>query len=93
MNLLAHLPYAIIPPVSAAEGLASEYGVSFALAVAKALSASTMATTLDELASFVSEFPAVLYFSMAVFALFTALVLVGIYLALSWRRPAPREAS
>ncbi|MCI4460980.1 MAG: cytochrome ubiquinol oxidase subunit I [Thaumarchaeota archaeon] len=93
VNLLAHLPYAIIPPVSAAEGLASEYGVSFALAVAKALSASTMATTLDELASFVSEFPAVLYFSMAVFALFTALVLVGIYLALSWRRPAPREAS
>ncbi|MGC8556342.1 MAG: cytochrome ubiquinol oxidase subunit I [Conexivisphaera sp.] len=85
VNLLSHLPYAIIPPVSAAEGLVSEYGVSFALTVAKVLSASTMAATLNALADFVSADPAVLYFSVAFFALFTALVLVGIYVALSWR--------
>jgi cytochrome d ubiquinol oxidase subunit I len=85
VNLLAHLPYAIIPPVSAAEGLASEYGVSFALTVAKVLSASTMASTLNALAIFVSADPAVLYFSIAFFALFTIMVLVGIYVVLSWR--------
>ena len=88
VNLLAHLPYAIIPPVSAAEELASQYGVNFALTVAKVLSASTMATTLNALAEFVSVDPMVLYFSMAFFALFTVLVLVGIYMALSWRRGA-----
>ncbi|MDP7982327.1 MAG: cytochrome ubiquinol oxidase subunit I [Conexivisphaerales archaeon] len=86
VNLLSHLPYAIIPPVSAAEELASQYGVNFALTVAKVLSASTMTTTLNALAVFVSADPAVLYFSMAFFALFTVLVLVGIYMALSWRR-------
>jgi len=85
VNLLAHLPYAIIPPVSAAEGLASEYGVSFALTVAKVLSASTMASTLNALAVFVSADPAVLYFSIAFFTLFTIMVLVGIYVVLSWR--------
>ncbi|MFP3282864.1 MAG: cytochrome ubiquinol oxidase subunit I [Nitrososphaeria archaeon] len=85
VNLLAHLPYAIIPPVSAAEALASEYGVSFALTVAKVLSASTMASTLNALAVFVSADPAVLYFSIAFFTLFTIMVLVGIYVVLSWR--------
>ena len=85
VNLLAHLPYAIIPPVSAAEGLASEYGVSFALTVAKVLSASTMASTLNALAIFVSADPAVLYFSIAFFTLFTIMVLIGIYVVLSWR--------
>jgi len=85
VNLLAHLPYAIIPPVSAAEGLASEYGVSFALTVAKVLSASTMVSTLNALAVFVSADPAVLYFSIAFFTLFTIMVLVGIYVVLSWR--------
>ena len=88
VNLLAHLPYAIIPPVSAAEELSSQYGVNFALTVAKVLSASTMSTTLNALAGFVSADPAILYFSMAFFALFTVLVLVGVYAALSWREGA-----
>ncbi len=86
VNLLSHLPYAIIPPVSAAEGLASQYGVGFALTVAKVLSASTMATTLNAISAFMNADPAILYFSIAFFALFTALVVLGIYLALSWRR-------
>ena len=85
IDLLAHAPYAVVPPVSVAEDLINAYGVQFALTVAKTLQVSTLSTVLDFLVQLMNQMPSLLYLSLALFALFNALLVVVIYLALAWR--------
>ncbi|WP_291767290.1 cytochrome ubiquinol oxidase subunit I [Caldivirga sp. UBA161] len=87
MNGLAHAPYAIVPPVTAAEALIKAYGLSFALNVAKWLTISQLLTPqINALLSLVSIQPGLLVGSLIFFAFFNALLLYVIYAALSWRR-------
>lgn len=84
-NLLAHLPYAVVPPQSLAVQLIHQYGITFAITVAKTLQVSTLATVLDYLSIIVNQMPLLLIISVAMFLFFNALVLGVIYLALQWR--------
>lgn len=84
-NLLAHLPYAVVPPQSLAIQLIQEYGAAFALNVAKTLQVSTLATVLDYLSIIVNQMPLLLVISVFLFLFFNALVLGVIYMALQWR--------
>ncbi|WP_291999336.1 cytochrome ubiquinol oxidase subunit I [Caldivirga sp.] len=87
MNGLAHVPYAIVPPVTAAEALIKAYGLSFALNVAKWLTISQLLTPqINALLSLVSVQPGLLLGSLVFFAFFNALLLYVIYAVLSWRR-------
>ncbi len=86
MNGLAHLPYAIVPPLSAVPVLVKAYGLQFTLQVANTLKVSTLLTPeLNALVQLVSVQPGLLYGSFVVFALFNALLLYVIYAALSWK--------
>ena len=87
MNGLAHVPYAIVPPVTAAEALIKAYGLNFALNVAKWLTISQLLTPqINALLKLVSVQPGLLLGSLVFFAFFNALLLYVIYAALSWRR-------
>ncbi len=85
IDLLAHAPYAVVPPVNVAESLINAYGVQFALTVAKTLQVSTLSTVLDFLAQLMNEMPSLLYLSLAMFAFFNVLLVIVVYLALAWR--------
>ncbi|MCY0859588.1 MAG: cytochrome ubiquinol oxidase subunit I [Sulfolobaceae archaeon] len=85
MNLVAHLPYAIVPPVSAAEALVNNYGLTFALQVANTLKASTFISTLDVLGTYISQYPALLYLADVIFVFFNIMIAVTIYFGLVWR--------
>ncbi|MBP1358016.1 MAG: hypothetical protein JZD40_05980, partial [Sulfolobus sp.] len=85
MNLVAHLPYAIVPPVSAAEALINQYGANFALTVADTLKASTFISTLDVLGTYITQYPALLYISAVIFVFFNIMIAVTIYFGLVWR--------
>ncbi|WP_237699657.1 cytochrome ubiquinol oxidase subunit I [Vulcanisaeta moutnovskia] len=86
MNGLAHLPYAIVPPLSAVPKLVSNYGLQFTLQVANTLKVSTLLTPeLNALVQLVSVQPGLLYGSLVIFAIFNALLLYVIYAALSWK--------
>lgn len=87
MNGLAHLPYAVVPPVSAAEALIKAYGLNFTLNVAKWLTVSQLLTPeVNALLRVISVEPGLLVGSLVFFAFFNALLLYVIYAALSWRR-------
>ena len=87
MNGLAHLPYAVVPPVAVAEELIKNYGLNFALNVAKWLTVSQLLTPqINALLKLISAQPGLLLGSLIVFAFFNALLLLVIYYALSWRR-------
>ncbi|MGC9153131.1 MAG: cytochrome ubiquinol oxidase subunit I [Vulcanisaeta sp.] len=86
MNGLAHLPYAIVPPLAAVPVLVKAYGLQFTLQVADTLKVSTLLTPqLNALLQLMAEEPGLLYGSLVVFAAFNALLLYVIYAALSWR--------
>ncbi|MDP8023661.1 MAG: cytochrome ubiquinol oxidase subunit I [Nitrososphaeria archaeon] len=85
IDLLAHAPYAVVPPVNVAESLINAYGVQFALTVAKTLQVSTLSTVLDFLAQLMNEMPSLLYLSLTMFAFFNVLLVIVVYLALAWR--------
>ncbi len=87
-NLLAHLPYAVVPPQSLALQLIQEYGAAFALNVAKTLQVSTLATVLDYLSIVINQVPILLVISIFLFLFFNVLVLGVIYMALQWRNPS-----
>ncbi|WP_069807111.1 cytochrome ubiquinol oxidase subunit I [Vulcanisaeta thermophila] len=94
MNGLAHLPYAIVPPLAAVPVLVKAYGLQFTLQVADTLKVSTLLTPqLNALLQLVSEEPGLLYGSLVVFAFFNALLLYVIYAALSWRWAPITKAS
>jgi len=87
MNGLAHMPYAVVPPVSAAEVLIKTYGLDFTLNVAKWLTVSQLLTPeINALLKVVSVEPGLLVGSLVFFAFFNVLLLYVIYAALSWRR-------
>nr|KJR72136.1 MAG: cytochrome BD quinol oxidase subunit I [Vulcanisaeta sp. AZ3] len=86
MNGLAHLPYAIVPPLSAVPALVKAYGLQFTLNVANTLKVSTLLTPqLNALLQLVEVQPGLLYGSLVAFAFFNALLLYVIYAALSWK--------
>lgn len=86
MNGLAHLPYAIVPPLNAVPVLVKAYGLQFTLQVADTLKVSTLLTPqLNALLQIVEVQPGLLYGSLVVFAFFNALLLYVIYAALSWK--------
>ncbi len=86
MNGLAHLPYAIVPPLAAVPVLVKAYGLQFTLQVADTLKVSTLLTPqLNALLQLVAEEPGLLYGSLVLFAAFNALLLYVIYAALSWK--------
>lgn len=85
INLLAHAPYAVVPPVPVAEALASSYGVQFALKVAETLQVSTLSSVLDYLIQLMAQVPSLLYLSLGIFAFFNGLLIFVIYAALAWR--------
>ena len=86
MNGLAHLPYAIVPPLPAVPVLVKAYGLQFTLNVANTLKVSTLLTPeLNALLQLVAAQPGLIYGSLVVFAFFNALLLYVIYAALSWK--------
>jgi len=85
IDLLAHAPYAVVPPLSVTENLINAYGVQFALTVAKTLQLSTLSSSLDFLVQLMDKMPSILYISLFLFAFFNVLLIVVIYLALAWR--------
>lgn len=92
MNGLAHLPYAIVPPLNAVPTLVKEYGLQFTLQVADTLKVSTLLTPqLNSLLQLITVQPGLLYGSLVIFALFNALLLYVIYAALSWKWSPQRQ--
>jgi cytochrome d ubiquinol oxidase subunit I len=92
MNGLAHLPYAIVPPLNAVPTLVKAYGLQFTLQVADTLKVSTLLTPqLNALLQLITVQPGLLYGSLVIFALFNALLLYVIYAALSWKWSPPRQ--
>lgn len=90
MNGLAHLPYAIVPPLPAVPVLVKAYGLQFTLNVANTLKVSTLLTPeLNALLQLVAAQPGLIYGSLVVFAFFNALLLYVIYAALSWKWVPP----
>lgn len=85
IDLLAHAPYAVVPPVSVAENLVKFYGVQFALTVAKTLQVSTLSTVLDFLVQLMNQMPSLFYLSLTLFVFFNVLLVFVVYLALAWR--------
>lgn len=85
IDLLAHAPYVVVPPVSVAENLINSYEVQFALNVAKTLQVSTLSSTLDFLVQLINKLPPLLYMSLILFGFFNVLLIIVIYLALAWR--------
>lgn len=85
MNGLAHLPYAIVPAPNVATALIQAYGVNFALTVANTLKVSALITPqINALVQLIGAEPWLLGFSLVMFGIFNALVLAGVYMALSW---------
>lgn len=91
MNGLAHLPYAIVPSPGVAAALIKAYGVQFAAQVAQTLTVSALITpSINSLVQLIAAQPWLVGLSLFMFALFNALVIGGIYIALSWRsKPQP----
>ncbi len=85
LNGVAHMPYALVPPLGAAESLVNSYGVSFAVQVAHTLQVSTFVSTLTPLVDLIAMDPAILYISAVGFAFFNVLIFVVIYYALVHR--------
>ncbi len=85
VDLLAHAPYAVVPPLQVAEELASKYGLSFALSVAGWLKVSSLSSVLDYLSQLMNAMPSLLYLSLVLFAFFNILLVVVVYVALVWR--------
>lgn len=86
MNGVAHMPYALVPPLGAAESLVNLYGVNFAVQVAHTLQVSTFVSTLTPLVSLIAMEPAILYVSAVGFIFFNIMIFVVMYYALVRRR-------
>jgi len=86
MNGVAHMPYALVPPLGAAESLVNLYGVNFAVQVAHTLQVSTFVSTLTPLVSLIAMEPAILYVSAVGFIFFNIMIFVVMYYALIRRR-------
>ncbi|MGC8596819.1 MAG: cytochrome ubiquinol oxidase subunit I [Thermocladium sp.] len=86
LNGVAHMPYALVPPLSAAKSLVNLYGVSFAVQVAHTLQVSTFVSTLTPLVSLIAMEPIILYISAIGFIFFNIMIFVVMYYALVKRR-------